>query len=229
MIVMSGSAEGIIAMEERTYRGNIDINALADHLVATFNQGDDIVAQRAGQGDQVTVQVGRVKFWTGNLRSALGISISKLPDGVHVATGQSNWLELNDPSVGGMLLGALFFPPLIVFPLMRGIRNYTLYQEIWTVIDDYCTQDNGVQEHARSTDAVYCQNCGGINDESAKQCHLCGMPLYNPEYPDEETPYTQATGNTVVYKPRLVTCPRCDALVPAGKYCNNCASVLPTN
>jgi len=213
-------------MEERLYHGNINPEALANHLVATFNQGGDLAAQRVGQGDQVMVQVGRVKLWTGRFHSAIGINISQLPDGICVATGQSHWLELDNPGVSGMLLGSLFFPPLIIFPLMRGIRNYTLYQDIWTVIDDYCTQGHAVQGDVMTAHAVYCQNCGAVNDEHIGQCHLCGMPLYIPEYSDVAPPM-QAANRTVVYKPRMVTCPRCDTTVPAGKYCNNCASELP--
>ena len=215
-------------MEERIYHGNVSGEALADHLVTTFNQGDDIVAQKVGQGDQIMVQVGRAKLWTGKIHGAIGITIARVSDGIRVATGQSNWLELNDPSVGGMLLGSIFFPPLIIFPLMRGIRNYALYQDIWAVIDDYCTQGNATQGNKTTTHAVYCQNCGAANDENAAQCHLCGMPLYNPEDAKsaDASPYAQATSN-IVYKPRMVTCPRCDAVVPAGRYCNNCASLLP--
>lgn len=210
-------------MEERIYHGKLQAQALAKHLVMTFDGKDDLAAQSVGQGDQTMVQIGRKKMWTGRIRSAIGISVSQLSDGLQVVTGQSNWFELADPAVGGMLLGSLLFPPLLLFPLMRGIRQYTLYQEIWMVIDEYCTQAQATEQQRRIDHAIYCQNCGAANDEQAQQCHFCGMPFTRSDDPYALSPEK----SYYIPRPRLVQCPRCDAMVPAGKYCNNCASLLP--
>ena len=98
-------------MEQRTYRGNVLPEGLADYLVATFNQGYHTVAQRAGQGDQILVQIGQARHsGRGGIRNAMGVSLVRTPDGLTASIGQSNWLNMADPELGGMLIGAIFFP-----------------------------------------------------------------------------------------------------------------------
>jgi ribosomal protein L32 len=211
-------------MEQRVYQGNISPDGLADYLVNSFNQGyaGDTVAQKVGQGDQVMVQIGRVSH-SGRIRHSIGLSIARVPDGISVSAGQSNWLD--DPAIGGTLIGAIFWPPLLLFPLARGIRNYGLYQDIWQAVDTYCLQAGGRPGNVTATHAVYCQNCGSINEEGVQTCRMCGAPLpvWHPQQGQQQAP---------VYRPPQppagqVVCPNCGQTVSAGKYCSNCAAPLP--
>ena len=216
-------------MEDRIYQGNIEPDALANYLVSTFGQYQDLVAQKLGQGNNLLVQIGRVRGWSGNVRGAIGVSISRVPGGIRVTTGQSSWLDLSDGNIAALAIGALFFPPLIIFPLMRGIRGYELYQDIWDTIDEYCTQNSAVPGAATTTHALYCRNCGAVNDESAQQCYLCGTPLHTTQtdQPPLYTPPQEHAPATPYYVPSTVTCPKCGAVVPRTKYCGNCGSELP--
>jgi hypothetical protein len=121
------------------YHGNINPDALADYLVNMFDQGyGGTVAQKVGQGNQVLVQIGLLSHSGRRIRHSIGVSIYRTPDGVSVSTGQANWFD--DPGLGGSLIGALYWPPLLLFPLARGINSYALYQDIWQAVDTYCAQ-----------------------------------------------------------------------------------------
>jgi Double zinc ribbon len=210
-------------MEQRFYHGNIDPNGLADYLVGMFNQGYSAmsVAQKVGQGDHLLVQIARVRH-SGRIRNAIGVSIARTADGISVSTGQSNWLD--DGVIAGGLIGALFWPPLLLFPLARGIRNFAFYQDIWDAVDTYCTQAGATQGNVSTAHGVYCQHCGAVNEEGAEVCAVCRSPLYAGQ-PQQAPQYrspapTATTANTVV-------CPSCGHTVAAANFCSNCAASLP--
>lgn len=207
-------------MEERVYNGDIDPQGLANHLVGAFNRGRDLVAQQTGQGDQIFVQIGRMHIWNGSFRGALGVSIAKRADGLHVIAGQSTWLDLKDPAISGSLIGAIFFHPLLIFPLVRGFRNFTLTHDLWHTVDDYCTQAGATSGSSISTDTVYCPRCGAVNPNDAEQCYLCDASLTGAQPGPPLTPELQPTQYAV-------SCPRCGTTVYAGKFCSNCGSELP--
>jgi hypothetical protein len=228
-------------MEQRVYSGNVSPNGLADFLVNTFNQGyGNTVAQKMGQGDNVYVQVGILSHSGRRIRGAIGLSIAKTQDGISVTSGQSNWLDFNDPAFTGGIIAGFFFPPLWLFPLARGINNYRLYQDIWDSVDSYCLQAGAKAVGTTTAHGVYCQNCGAVNDENATECAMCGAPLRGaqagqapqyqpstPHYQPSSSAQTQAQGTSST-GPGTVVCPNCGATVSAGKYCSNCAAALPT-
>ncbi|MDQ6662291.1 MAG: zinc ribbon domain-containing protein [Chloroflexota bacterium] len=217
-------------MEQRIYHGNIDLNGLADYLVNMAGQfSRRYTAQKIGQGDHLMVQIGRMSS-RGYMRHAIGVSISKLADGIGVAVGQANWL---DPSIGGTLVGAIFWPPLLLFPLARGIRGYQMYQDIWDAIDMYCTQAGASIGQTTTSHAVYCQHCGAVNEEDAQVCSICGSPLpaSPPVYTAQPTGQGQAAQS--MSQPaqsyssnEQVACPQCGHIVPAANFCNNCGASL---
>ncbi len=224
-------------MEQRVYRGNIDPNALADFLVQTFNQNYNYsgmydryttMAQKAGQGNSLLVQIARARTWSGRIRNALGVSITRVEDGLSVSTGQTNWLDLNDPGVTGMLIGGIFFPPLLLFPIIRGISNYTFYQDVWNAIDSYCARAGASPTSATTMHGVYCAHCGTINEEGATQCQTCGAPLYAAQPVPAGQAQSQPSSAATEAGPaaETVTCPRCGSRVPAANFCSNCATPL---
>lgn len=203
-------------MEQRTYRGAVDPNGLADYLVNMFNQGYRSVAQKVGQGDQLLVQIGHGRHsGLRGIRNAIGVSIVRSPDGVSVSIGQSSWLNLDDPAMGGMLIGAIFFPPLLIFPLLRGVRSYALYTDIWNAIDAYCMQAGATQASSATEHGVYCPRCGVLNHEEARFCTACGDNLHATPAPAP----TMASAAQVV-------CAECHQTVAATKFCGNCGARL---
>jgi hypothetical protein len=168
-------------MEQRMYHGNINPDALADYLVNMFNQGyGDTVAQKVGQGNQVLVQIGLLSHSGRRIRHSIGVSIYRTPDGVSVSTGQANWFD--DPGLGGSLIGALYWPPLLLFPLARGINSYGLYQNIWQAVDTYCAQVGAMQGPVTTAHAVYCRNCGVVNKKETRyvECAVHRFMRRNP-------------------------------------------------
>ena len=202
------------------YQGNISPDALADYLVNTFNQGyDGTVTQKVGQGNQVLVQIGLLSHSGRRIRHGISVSIYRTPDGISVSTGQANWFD--DPGLGGAMIGALYWPPMLLFPLGRGINSYALYQDIWQAIDNYCVQAGAVQGAVTTAHAVYCRNCGVVNNEGDQVCKMCGAPLYAPQ-PQQQAPHYQPPPPP----PGMVVCPSCGQTVSTGNFCNNCAAPL---
>jgi DNA-directed RNA polymerase subunit RPC12/RpoP len=203
-------------VEQRIYRGNVNPNGLADFLVGTFNHGYGTVAQKVGQGDQVLVQIGHMSHrGLRGIRSTIGVSIVRTPEGMNVGVGQSNWLDLDDPRLGGMLIGAVFFPPLLIFPLLRGIRSFALYEQIWDAVDSYGAQVGARQAEVSVAHGVTCPRCGVLNHEEARFCTTCGAPL---QVAGESQPSASAAPEVI--------CPECRQTVRAGKFCSNCGTRL---
>lgn len=163
-------------MEQRIYHGNIQPDDLANYLVGMFHQGyRGTVAQKIGQGDHILVQIGLLSHSGRRIRQSIGLSIAKTPDGVSVTSGQANWFD--DPHLGGSLIGAMFWPPLLLFPFARGINAYGLYQDIWQAVDTFCAQAGARPGTTTTAHALYCQQCGSANEEGARFCQMCGAPL----------------------------------------------------
>jgi RNA polymerase subunit RPABC4/transcription elongation factor Spt4 len=177
-----------------------------------FNQGyGGTVAQKVGQGNQVLVQIGLLSHSGRRIRDSIGVSIYSTPDGVSVSTGQANWFD--DPGLGGSLIGALYWPPLLLFPFARGINSYGLYQDIWQAVDTYCTQVGAMPGTVTTAHAVYCHNCGVVNNEGDSVCRMCGSSLYAPQ-PTQQVPTYQPPPTP----PGEVVCPRCGQTVSTASF-----------
>lgn len=231
-------------MEQRIYRGNIDPNALADYLVGMFNGQPAMynayphsMAQKINQGERVFVQITRSGDWIGHEHGALGVQILRVAGGVSVSVGQSDWLDLDQTGLAGMLLGALFFPPLLLFPLISGLTRSTFVQDVWGAIDHYCMQTRPRAQHAPQ--GFYCSYCGAFNHPAAACCHSCKAPFDSAPQPRAaQSSQEQAPGEPPGQKqpfasepvsPALsesVVCPRCGATVAAARFCGNCAAPL---
>lgn len=211
-------------MEQRAYQGNINPDGLADYLVNTFDAYmSRYAAQKIGQGDHVLVQIGRMRY-SGMSRGAIGISISKTNDGILVSSGQSNYFT--DPALAGSLIGAIFWPPMLLFPLARGIRSYGLYQDVWNAIDTYCAQAGATPGNMTTMHGVYCQHCGALNDEGVATCHMCGAPLSAAPSAQAQTPAYQPPAATDTPAQETVACPNCGQRVAALAYCGHCGASL---
>ncbi len=240
-------------MDQRIYHGNIDPNVLADHLVGVFNQHVNqgmyyshhhTMAQRAGEGDQVLVQIMRAGSW-GRNGGTLGVSLARVPGGISISLGQSNWLDMDESTLAGMVIGALVFPPLLLLPLLSGLSRSTFDQDVWDVIDNYCAWIRS-RSDSPPPRQFRCPYCGAYNQQEAPECLGCHMPLHQQQAsqqnvsPEQAQPSQSsassepAAGQASVQETPSVSepgvekvlCPQCGTRVTAGNFCGNCAAPL---
>lgn len=180
-------------MEQRIYYGHIDSNALADHLIRVFHQPPAYyqqhrtMAQKIVQPGRIIVQIMRTSDWSGSGHRALGIHIFPIAGGVSIEMGSSDWLDLDEGGLAGMLLGALLFPPLLLFPLIHGLSSSTFSQDVWNVVDVYCMQPASASR-AHTSPGFYCTYCGAFNHPHAPRCHSCSAPFNVAPPPQPESP-----------------------------------------
>jgi hypothetical protein len=225
-------------MDQRIYYGNINPHALADHLVSTFHRQPPFyssqhhtMAQKIAQGERVLVQIMHTSsdlFESGH--KAIGVNIISIPGGVRVEMGATDWLNLNEAGVIGLLLGVFFFPPLLLFPLIQTLTNIGFPQDIWNVIETYCVQANGGRRGSSYTpQGFYCTYCGAFNHPSASHCHYCKAPFKAapPPQPNAQPTAEASTPTPPAQESQpLVTCPNCQASVVPARFCGNCAAPL---
>ena len=239
-------------MDQRIYYGNINPNALADYLVGVFHQpplyhqSHHTMAQKITQGERIYVQIMRPGDASGH--RAIGVHILRIADGgVSVEMGASDWMDLDDTGLAGMLIGALFFPPLLLLPLLQGLSGSNFSHDIWNAIDTYCMQASSAQgQRSHAPQGFYCTYCGAFNHPGSPGCYSCHTPFKfpptqapveqpapvasSPTPPARETPPEESaprtTGET---RPMfaLMICPNCKATVVPAHFCGNCAAPLP--
>jgi hypothetical protein len=225
-------------MDQRIYYGNIHPHALADYLVSVFHQQQPFtsmshrtMAQKIVQGERIFVQIMRTGDWGSSYRNVIGLQIVSIAGGVRVEMGSSDWLNLDETGLIGLLFGTLFFPPLLLFPLIETLANSHFVQDIWNVVDTYCmhaSSTRGGRSHAPQ--GFYCTYCGAFNHPSATRCHSCHAPFnFTPPPPPTAQPATEASAPTpsAQESQALVICPSCQATVAPARFCGNCAAPLP--
>lgn len=127
-------------MEQRTYRGDIDPEGLADALVARFNHGDLMAQKVTGQDGHLMVQIAtRERRW-GAARSALSVGIAPVEEGVRVTVGEQRWLDAA-ASLAITGLGALINPRSLLWridDIARAVGKLTLDDQVWEAVEHYC-------------------------------------------------------------------------------------------
>lgn len=242
-------------MDQRVYYGNISPQALADYLVGVYQQRPGYYqaqqftrAQKIIQGERVYVQIMRNSDWSSGHR-AIGVHITGIAGGVSVEMGASDWLDVDETGLALGLLGALFFPPLLLFPLIQGLAGSGFSHDVWNTIDGYCVQASAGQGYRqRAPQGFYCTYCGAFNHPGAPRCHSCHAPFNvapppqpaaqsAPEAsapaaqpaPEASTPEASSARPTSETRPMfaLMICPNCKATVVPAHFCGNCAAPLP--
>ena len=218
-------------MEQRIYRGNIDPDALANYLVGAFHQQPAFshsypasMAQKINQGEYVYVQIMRASDWGRSEHGAISVQILRIAGGVSVCMGQADWMDMDQSGLAGMLFGALFFPPLLLFPMLHGLMHSTFSQDVWAAIDTYCMPAPARPAQPRARQGFYCSYCGAFNHPTAAHCHACKAP-FNAAPPPQPEQAQQPAANEPEQE-EMVVCPYCETTVAAANFCGNCAAPL---
>jgi ribosomal protein L40E len=135
------------SMEQRHYRGNIDPNALAQHLLDTWDQGDTVAQALEGEEGTI-VQVGQRSggFFSDEPQSALTLALEPVSDGLRVTLGEQQWYRDGD---GQIMVGGLigFFPFFFTWPLGGGRDEPVdpqLSSQVWDSVEGYVQQYGAV-------------------------------------------------------------------------------------
>jgi hypothetical protein len=165
-------------MNQRTYRGDIDPDALADALVTQFD-GGDLKAQKVGRKDHVLVQIASRDWGWGGPQSALTVGMARVEGGVQVSLGQERWLgAVADLAQTG--LQALVNPLSLIGridDIARSVSGLTLPQQVWEAVEHYCDSVGASLGMSVEETVVTCPYCGVANPIGAPKCSACGGPL----------------------------------------------------
>jgi ribosomal protein L40E len=181
-------------MEQRIYHGNIDPNALAQHLLDTWDQGNTVA--QALEGDEgIIVQVGQRTggFFSDEPHTALTLALEPLTDGLRVTLGEQQWYS---DGGGQIMVGGLigFFPFFFTWPLGGGRDEPVdpqLARQVWESVEDYARQYGAATSQTRQIpqqpsaatgettrlQSVRCPSCGTENAAGAERCRECGTFL----------------------------------------------------
>ncbi len=137
-------------MEQRTYRGDIDPQALAGFLVEHYEPQEDLQAQQIGQTGTYLVQIGQGDL-PEDLRHAVTVAIAPASDGLGgltITMGQQKWLTPKNATFAAAmgLLGVLVTPFALfalLWPLSDIMGSSTLPGDIWNTIDTYIASQGG--------------------------------------------------------------------------------------
>lgn len=195
-------------MEQRIFHGNVDPADVADSLLAEFDRGN-LRAQRVGQADHVAVQIGTRPGAPSGGRTALTVSIDRIPDGVLINLGQQEWLG-TAASLGQTTMAAIMNPWNLLNRLddiAQDMENLQLSSRVWQLIDHVAQARGASQQLSERLSRTTCEYCGVANSVGEAACIACGAPMGNAQ---------------------PVACPYCGfVLLHAETKCTNCGQLLP--
>jgi ribosomal protein L40E len=181
-------------MEQRIYHGSIDSNALAQHLLDTWDQGDTVA--QALEGDEgIIVQVGQrsAGFFSSEPQNALTLALEPISDGLRVTLGEQQWYR---EQAGQIMVGGLigFFPFFFTWPLGGGHDepiDPQLTRQVWESVESYTSHYGAAPTDTRQLprssyaatgettrlSGASCPSCGTDNTVGAERCRECGTFL----------------------------------------------------
>jgi len=187
-------------MEQRIYRGSIDPNGLAQHLLDTWDQSDTVA--QALEGDEgIMVQVGQRTggFFNDEPHNALTLALEPVADGIRVTLGEQQWYgEQGGQFMVGGLIG--FFPFFFTWPLGGGHDqpvDSQLRAQVWESVEGYTSQygasmgatrqlperPNAVTGETTRLQGARCPSCSTENTAGAERCRECGTFLQARDCP----------------------------------------------
>lgn len=216
-------------MEQRIYPNDVEPNALAQHLLDTWDQGDTVA--QALEGDEgIIVQVGQHGggLFNSEPHNAVTVALEPLRDGLRVTLGEQQWYR---DGGGQIMVGGLigFFPFFFTWPLGGGRDepiDPQLTDRVWESVERYVQQYGAttgattplpaatgettrLPQQPAATGAttrlagMRCPSCGTENPSEAERCRECGTYL------------------------RARACPQCGVSNPStANFCMRCGSSL---
>ncbi|MFC1936745.1 zinc ribbon domain-containing protein [Chloroflexota bacterium] len=196
-------------METKIYHGSIKAKDLAQALTVRFNR-TNLMANTKRSGDQYIVQIASRRDSRSGGKTALGITIQQLEEGVAIKLGKQSWLGIA-ASIGTTLLAARRNPFNLLGRLddvAQDIENINLDDQVWDVIEEVATTMGASQQLSERLRRTGCEYCETANPVGQPRCLACGAPLGGSQ-------------------PRL--CSNCGFVAaPEDIACTNCGEALKT-
>lgn len=191
-------------MDEKIFYGEIQIEDIANALLAEFNQ-PPWQAQRYGDdGRRIAVQIASRPNLQSGGATALTLHLQKLSNGVMVQMGQQAWLNLA-ASVGTTILVALRNPWHLLSrldDLAQDFESLQLRDHVWEVIESVCNSAGASHKIDAAIKQQRCEYCLTPNPTETSHCLACGAPLQIKT---------------------VTTCPHCGFIVQKNEVmCPNC-------
>ena len=194
-------------MDTRVFHGNIKAQDLAQALAARFNHGE-LKVQHAKSGEQYIVQIASRRDAQSGGKTAIGITLQQIDDGVTVKLGKQEWLGIA-ASLGITLL-AMGRNPLNLLgrldDIAQDIENINLDDKVWDAIEEVAITMGASHQLSKRLRRIGCEYCDTANPVGQPRCIACGAPLGSSQ-------------------PR--TCTNCGFVAAIGdSTCTNCGSKL---
>jgi predicted RNA-binding Zn-ribbon protein involved in translation (DUF1610 family) len=221
-------------MEQRIYRGMIEANALAQHLLDTWNQSDTLA--QALEGDEgIIVQIGQRSggFFNDEPQNALTLALEPMNGSLRVTLGEQQWYR---DGGGEIMIGGLigFIPFFFTWPLGGGQGEPVdpeLTHQVWASVESYVQQQGAATGETRrlpqQPEAVtgattrLPQQSEAVTGETTRLASI-----YCPSCGTDNTSEAERCRECGTYL-QARACPQCGVSNPAtGNFCMRCGSNL---
>jgi len=194
-------------MNTKIYHGNLTAENLARAICTRFDD-NNLRARYSKSGDQYIVQINsRTNALSGG-RTAIGMTIQQLEEGVAVKIGKQDWLGIA-ASLGVSALSLKMNPLNLLGRLddiAQDIENLSLDDRLLEVIDEVASTMGASQQLSERIRRTACAYCTTANPVGEPRCIACGAPLGDAQ-------------------PR--TCRKCGFVAaPEDTDCTNCGAKL---
>ena len=190
-------------MVQKTYYGEFTPEDFTRFIIAQFHRGN-LRVQQIGDGERVVIQVASQDMSNSGGKTAIGISLQKVEDGVMVQVGKQAWISIA-ASLGISAFSVLRNPLNLlgrIDDIAQDIENLQLRDEIWEVIDNTAKNLGAGFELSARLRRYVCNYCDTPNPMGESNCIACGAPLGSIQ---------------------PMTCKNCGYVITRNeKYCPNC-------
>ncbi|MEN8172376.1 MAG: zinc ribbon domain-containing protein [Chloroflexota bacterium] len=164
--------------KKKIFHGQIKPKDFARALIAEFNHGN-LQTQQTGANQALAIQISTRQYRESGGKTAITISIEKVPDGVAVHVGDQSIFGVA-ASLGATALAALRNPLSLITrfdDVAQDIESLKLSEKAWEVIHEVAASAKAslaLSERLRRAICVYCDTPNPVGEPS---CVACGAPL----------------------------------------------------
>ncbi len=165
-------------MEQKIFHGQFTPEDLAECLQIHFNRGN-LEVQKIEYEDGLGIQIKTSDFHTSGGKTALGVILRRVEDGVSVQVGQQDWAGIA-ASLGYSALATFINPANLLSRLddiAQDVEYMQLTDEVWKVLETNARALGSGFDLSEKLRRITCEYCGAANPIGAATCVACGAPM----------------------------------------------------